>query len=413
MPSEENEQLAIRVGSIFTPSAPIDKKALFIGRSKQLRQVVDAINQRGQHAIIFGERGVGKTSLANVLAENLSVPGGYLLMPHVNCDTGDDFSTLWTKVLNEITIYHRKRQAGFDLQETLLKGAPSQEMTEPTSTGDIRKVLAPLASNFLVVIILDEFDRLPGGPVRAMMADTIKMLSDRAIGVTLVLIGVADSVEDLIMEHQSIERNLIQVPMPRMSAEELAAIVMKGLGELQMTIESAALARITQVSRGLPYYTHLLARLAARHAIDSGNLRITALDVATAMVQAVDEVQRSTGRTYHKATSSPRKDALYRQVLLACALAVTDDLGFFAPADVRQPLNGFAKSKKRPYDIANYITHLNDFCESARGPVLKREGSSHRFRYRFTDPMMQPFVVLKGFTDGWLGDEAQVEETPT
>jgi Cdc6-like AAA superfamily ATPase len=173
---EPGESLAIRVGEVFTPAAPIDKKALFAGRTKQLRQVVDAINQRGQHAIIFGERGVGKTSLANVLSENLSLPGGNFLMPHVNCDTEDDFTSLWKKILNEISLYRHSQQPGYE-GGTLVRPIPLLEnLEEPFSTGDIRRVLSPLAANFVVVITLDEFDRLPGGAVRSMMADTIKMI---------------------------------------------------------------------------------------------------------------------------------------------------------------------------------------------------------------------------------------------
>lgn len=402
---EPGQQLAIRVGEIFTPAAPIDKKALFAGRTQQVRQVVDAINQRGQHAIIFGERGVGKTSLANVLSENLSVPGGQILMPHINCDTEDDFTTLWRKVFSEISLYRNAQQAGY-------AGAPiarpinfAEGVSEPFSTGDIRSILTPLTTNFLVVIIFDEFDRLPGGAVRSMMADTIKMLSDRGVRATLVLIGVADSVDELVAEHQSIERNLIQIPMPRMSQAEITDIVNRGLDQLQMTIEPAALEGIAYISRGLPHYTHLLARLAARSAIDSGSMRITVMNVALARLQALSEAERTTGRAYHKATYSPKKKALYRQVLLACALAPTDELGFFAPADVRRPLNRIVTSKPKPYDISNFMGHLKEFCEEARGSILKREGTSHRFRYRFADPMMQPYVILMGLKDGWLNEE--------
>jgi hypothetical protein len=35
-----------------------------------------------------------------------------------------------------------------------------------------------------------------------------------------------------------------------------------------------------------------------------------------------------------------------------------------------------------------------------RGAVLKRSGVKRRFRYRFTDPLMQPFVIMKGLADG-------------
>jgi transcriptional regulator with AAA-type ATPase domain len=62
----------MRSGKIFTPSAPIDDQALFAGRVNQLNRIIGAISQRGQHAILFGERGAGKTSLANVLLKILS-----------------------------------------------------------------------------------------------------------------------------------------------------------------------------------------------------------------------------------------------------------------------------------------------------------------------------------------------------
>ncbi len=325
-------------------------------------------------------------------------------MPHVNCDSGDDFTSLWRKILTEIKLYRRGFQTGFNLDEIWKPQQLADDLPESISTGDVRKLLAPLAANFLVVIIIDEFDRLPDGKVRTMIADTVKMLSDHSVGITMILIGVADSVDDLIAEHLSIERNLIQVPMPRMSIEEVSEIVTRGLSKLQMSIEPAALARITLLSRGLPHYTHLLARLAARNAIDDGVMRITWLHVEVATIQAVNEAQRTTSTAYHAATSSQRKDALYRYVLLACAMAQTDELGFFAPADIRAPLNQLMKPKV--YDIPNFQKHLNEFCDRKRGAVLHKEGISHRYRYRFSDPMMQPFVMMKGFMDGWLSNEA-------
>jgi predicted AAA+ superfamily ATPase len=61
----------MRSGEVFTPSATIDNQALFAGRVNQLNRIIGAVSQRGQHAILFGERGVGKTSLANVLLKRL------------------------------------------------------------------------------------------------------------------------------------------------------------------------------------------------------------------------------------------------------------------------------------------------------------------------------------------------------
>ena len=62
---------------------------------------------------------------------------------------------------------------------------------------------------------------------------------------------------------------------------------------------------------------------------------------------------------YHSATFSTR-ETLYRQVLLACALAPGDDLRYFASADVRAPLSMIMG---RPYDIPAFSQHLNELSD--------------------------------------------------
>ena len=51
---------------LFTPSAPIAIAELFAGRQLQASKILDAIGERGRHIILFGERGVGKSSIAQI-----------------------------------------------------------------------------------------------------------------------------------------------------------------------------------------------------------------------------------------------------------------------------------------------------------------------------------------------------------
>jgi hypothetical protein len=81
-------------------------------------------------------------------------------------------------------------------------------------------------------------------------------------------------------------------------------------------------------------------------------------------------------------------------VLLACALAEKDQQGTFAAQDVRDPIREITG---RPYGIASFAQHLNEFCESARGPMLQRTGTKRKYRYRFLNPLMQPFAIMQGF----------------
>src|SRR5712691_10133868 len=90
------QSLAIRgLRKAFRPGTPIDKYELFAGRQEQVSDVHDGVVQTGRHVILFGERGVGKTSLVKVLSDVLRNSGVHVLHPQtINCDGTDDFTSL-------------------------------------------------------------------------------------------------------------------------------------------------------------------------------------------------------------------------------------------------------------------------------------------------------------------------------
>lgn len=397
---EERERLALEASRVFRPAAPINQRALFAGRVEQLRAVVDAVNQPGQHAIIFGERGVGKTSLANVLYDFLKSEGEDVIAPKINCDASDDFTSLWQKVFGEVQIVQETRRAGFTGQKGEKRFNLAELLPKKVRPYDVRRTLALLAQDSnVVIIIIDEFDRVRGEENSALLADTIKTLSDQDVPATLVVVGVADDVDQLIREHLSIERALVQIRMPRMSPKEVEEIIALGLARLEMEIEKDALDFITSLSQGLPHYTHLLGLYASREAIDYSTRKIQLPHVDAAMKRAVENAQQSMLSAHHEATTSPRKDSLFKEVLLACALAPVDDLGYFAAADVRQPIHAITGKQ---YEIPAFARHLNQFCEDARGAILKRIGEPRRLRFRFANPLTQPFVVMHGLATGLI-----------
>lgn len=64
--------LSMQAGQVFTPGSPVNERDLFSGRIEQIQSVLDAVTQRGYHAVLYGERGVGKTSLAKSRFRNSS-----------------------------------------------------------------------------------------------------------------------------------------------------------------------------------------------------------------------------------------------------------------------------------------------------------------------------------------------------
>jgi hypothetical protein len=87
-------QLEFEAGAVFTPGSPISEPTLFSGRLDQISKIIDTISQRGYHAALYGERGVGKTSLSNVLLSYLQGPSRKFVLPRVNCDASDTFTSL-------------------------------------------------------------------------------------------------------------------------------------------------------------------------------------------------------------------------------------------------------------------------------------------------------------------------------
>jgi hypothetical protein len=185
-----------------------------------------------------------------------------------------------------------------------------------------------------------------------------------------------------------------------MSSQELIEIIEKGKGETEMTFDEEAAYRIVRLSAGLPHYTHTLALHAAENAIDDDRVHITMADVDAA-IHLVVEMPGHLLSMYEKATESSRQ-TYFKEILLACALAKKTELGFFTSVNVRAPLEQIMGKK---VGIPAFSGHLNAFCSEARGKVLQKFGSDRRWRFRFENPLLQPFVIIHGLAKGLIPPE--------
>lgn len=393
------EKIAL-LGTAFTPAAPIDKRDLFAGRSKEIALVIDAIKEQGRHAVLYGERGVGKTSLANIIEEVLPQR---LNVVKISCDSSDNYDSIWRKVLRRISLsYQQKRLYLAETTEAEIvpaeKCLPKEQVIKPD---DIVRIFQQ--DSQLTIVILDELDRIRDVPTKTLLADTAKCFSDYIPSTTLVFVGVADTVNDLIGEHPSIERNLKQIRVPRMSHDELGEIIAKGMYRLQMTIDAGAKKKIIQLSQGFPHYTHLLTKHSARQALKASRDNIIEPDFKQAVQDSINDAQESIRESYYKATAVTKRTTIFPEVLLACALAPVDDKGAFRPVDVEEPLS---KILGRKYKSAHFATNLSKLC-TERGPILEKLGPRRKYRYRFINPLMKPFILLQAFNSGIL-DEIEI-----
>lgn len=381
----------------FTPHRPIDLPEFLSGRLPLLYRATDAVNTPGLHVILFGDRGTGKTSIARVLGHMVQEPdrrdGRRVLM--VSCNSSDDYSSIWRRVFQEVLL--APRQIGFvpNPGDMAIERLGSIQASDPN---DVRLMIQSLPNPS--VIVVDEFDRVPvQSDARRLMADTIKLFSDTDVSATIVLVGVAESIEELIAEHLSISRNIAQVPVEPMGRDELKGIIHKGFELAGMDFEAGLDDEIAQVSQGYPHYTHLLGLWSGRRAVENARVAVTTADLGAAIPDALSNATGGVQQEYEQAVASARTITLFKDVLLACALAPKDALGKFRAVDVREPLR---RITGRDYNMGAYQSHLAKFCEPNRGPILKKSGSRRSYRWRFVNPQVIPYVLLQGRQDGRL-----------
>lgn len=396
-PLDDEGWAALRadINEAFSPGSPIRARTELSGRAEQIQRLCDIMLRAGEHAIVFGERGVGKTSLARTFHSSLHTSTRRVTSVYVNCVENDDFGALWRKV------FKRMSATTPDGQSDTLASLYSKEI----DPDDVFLELSGFALTSLPIIVFDEFDRIGGEQTKDLFTDTIKLLSDDGSHCKIVLVGVGEDVSTLVARHRSIFRNLKQVGMPRLNPDELKDIVAQRVRRCGMTISGDALFQIAFLSRGFPYYCHLLGQFSALEAAGRRRTAVTEADVINGLTAALQDVDQTITESYLQATVSQRPDeTLYEPVLIACALADSDDLGRFQQSAVTAPLSEIAK-KSPPYTPTTFAFHMNEFCDAKRGNVLTRSGEPRNYRYRFNDPMMQPYVIIRALRTGRLGLE--------
>ena len=398
----DSTRIRVQLARVFSPSAPIGNIELFAGRMEEMRQSVSAVSQQGQHVILFGERGVGKTSLAGLVHEfwsDLAKDQTSVFAVRYNCDSSDTYTRIWSNIAESIRDEYDKKDESPPASDTWAE-LFADLRGENASPHTVRRFL-DIANRFFVIVI-DEFDQITDNETISMFASTIKNMSDNLSQSTLILVGVADTVDELIQDHASIDRALVQILMPRMRKNELTEIIRKAYDLIGLDAAPGILEHMGRLAQGLPHYAHRFGQEAGYAAVGRNSLKVESHDVEEATCKAISLTNETIRSAYQRATTSQHKGAMFRQVLLACALADGDELGYFAAGDLRDPLRQVAKKQ---YDIPQFIGHLKKFA-SNRGPVLESAGEQWKRRYRFSDPLMRPYVVLNGINSGLIEEGA-------
>ena len=386
--------LSFEIAALFD-GAPIDEEDLFAGRATEVQRTLEAVFARSKHVVLFGERGVGKTSLSNIFWKRFNKMTRSFVVARVQAGPHDNFTTLWLRAIEEL------RAAGTALEKSEFEAIRTDfESLTPT---DIRRELQKCGANSIPIIIIDEYNEVVDKGAKLLTANLIKEFYDFSITTTVILVGVSENLSDLIGDHASAARAIVEIPLNRMSEGELKEIIQKRAGRTVMSFSGDAMWTIIILSRGLPYFTQTLSKHAALHAIADRRIEVTNSDVESSMGNFIQNSETLFKDAYREATRSNQEN-YFQQSLLACALAKTDDDGFFTANDLVEPYSAIMKERKR---IAHFDKHLRRFSSDEGGNVLVKRGGDRQQRFRFADPMMQPYVVIRGINTKMIDEAAK------
>ena len=278
----------------FTPSQPVSDRRRFAGRLDVLTAVIRAIEEQRLHVVVYGERGLGKTSVMHVLTQ--AARDARYLVVYVSCGADSNFDEVFRTIAAHIPmLFHSAvgpTSPDVEKGKTLADGLPKGVISPRIASDILAKIVGTR-----VVVVLDEFDRSVSEEFRQNVAELIKNLSDRLVRVQLVIAGVAANLSELLEHIPSIQRNIFALQVPWMPPMEIRQLIKNGAELCGLNFEDAAEDAIVSAAHGSPYLATLLGHHAALSALDDQRVRVGGGDVLSAISGALLEFQgRMSGR---------------------------------------------------------------------------------------------------------------------
>ncbi len=295
-------QAQIAYRRAFLPSQPVASASLFAGRTDLLRRVIRAIEDQHLHVIVYGDRGIGKTSVLRVVSE-LATRAKYVVQ-YTSCGEDSDFSEIFRAIAARIPLlYDNEYDPAVEAVErggTLADKLPSGNFT----VSQLSELMANIAGT-RILIILDEFDRATSPKFRNSIAELIKNLSDRAVPVQLLIAGVASNLTHLIAHVPSIRRNIVGIGVPNMTDDEIRELVAIGESAGKVRFSAGAVQQLIEYSAGLPYLASLLGQHAALAAGEEGAREVEAAHVELARHRSAEDIGSRLSPAARFALSTP------------------------------------------------------------------------------------------------------------
>ena len=395
-----NESTIIKSGirEVFTPHIPVDEISHFFGREDEATRLVSVINSPGQHILLYGDRGVGKTSLAKTTCKVIlqKIQRGHFF--EKRCDSSDTFSSIFEEPLEksgvdfsfkEETKTHNQGggaaiSAGFAKADL-----SSKRETKITSTSNFKPDSPSWVANQLKslsgIMLIDEADAIEHNTDKKKIAELIKLLSDHNSSFKLVIVGIATTGEELTAGHPSVERCLKEVSLQRMCDDDLKKIILNGMQNLSLRPDDDVVNKIVDISAGYPHFTHLISLKCGEAAIINKNRHVTIDVLKAALNEAVKDSEGALQRMLESTLRVLNTPQEYKLLLLTASYCNTPE---FRSAELRDKLKNKFNVDVDSKALSRRLTKLTKGDETT---ILYKPA---RGCFQFSDPRMPSFLKM-------------------
>jgi uncharacterized protein len=213
--------------TVLTPTTPIRSVEFLRGREKILEIIRRSFVQPGRHVFIHGDRGVGKTSLAQTAAFEHQPSNAAPIL--IGCDNASTFYSMARSIALKLrptdpSITKTTRGGKIDAGWKGILSAEAQQTIENGAIPDFKTIDDVIgAMGYLAeqhsrapVIVIDEFERIKDASERMLVADFIKQVGDQSLPLKLIFCGIGSALEDLLDAHHSCYRYLTAIALDRL-----------------------------------------------------------------------------------------------------------------------------------------------------------------------------------------------------
>ncbi|MEL7938989.1 ATP-binding protein [Pseudomonas delhiensis] len=423
----EQDQFVETLQSKLSVRSPVKSIERLFGRDKELELVEEALFDEGGHVFIYGDRGVGKSSLAaSVAAQYQSSDNEPIQIP-----CGKD--TCFYKTIEEVAERILRRAGGRrDLEFThtvnlklykLQVKDTERSISIPNidsmfSAVDVLEEVVRVHSDRPIVVI-DEFDQIESAAERAKFAHFLKDLGDRGVNVKFIFTGIASSLYQLLGDHESSFRQLFTLKLERLYwsyREDIAYSAIKAFG---LEVDEEIVHSISRISNGFPYFVHLLTQnlLWAVFKDEQEVRRIERAHFDSAIKRSIVGISGRLQKPYDSAVLHKNHDyllALWATADSEDTVRYSDNI-FKSYLRINRQIFGVEPSDaEKPLEPAQFKKILKKFLSKDYGEVLELvEGREHMYSYR--ENLLRGFVALKAQEAGLelQGDTPDEPRIPT